>query len=86
MFCSTVSQGKTPLSWNTKMRRRSGPRTRSPWVSTSPSVGARKPPITFSSVDFPQPEGPTMHTNSPGLTSKRMRSSTRIGSPPPSPG
>src|SRR5712692_4046737 len=30
----------------------------------SPAVGARKPAMILSSVDFPQPEGPTMQRNS----------------------
>src|SRR3990172_9215221 len=85
MFCSTVSQGKTPFSWNTKMRRRSGPRTGSPSTSTAPALWRRKPPITLSSVDFPQPEGPTMQTNSPRRTSRSTSRRTWIG-PPPFPG
>src|SRR4029450_5322034 len=38
-FWSTVSQGNTPLSWNTKMRRGSGPRTGSARSRTSPGGG-----------------------------------------------
>jgi len=75
-------EGKTPSSWNTKMRRGSGRRTGSPCASTSPRVGARKPASTFKSVDLPQPDGPTMHTNSPVVTSKSIPSSTRVGSLP----
>src|SRR5262245_15651742 len=36
----------------------------------SPAVGARKPAMTLSSVDLPQPEGPTMHRNSEASMSK----------------
>src|SRR5215467_16293473 len=32
--------------------------------------GARKPAMTLSSVDLPQPEGPTMHRNSEASMSK----------------
>src|SRR3954470_21554102 len=35
-----------------------------------PADGFVRPAITLSRVDFPQPEGPTMETNSPGATSK----------------
>ena len=80
-FWSTVSQGNTPFSWNTKMRRGSGPVTASPCTRTSPRVGRRKPPITFSSVDLPQPEAPTMQSISPGATSKLMSSSASTNSP-----
>ena len=40
MFSSTVSQGNTPRSWKTKMRRGSGPVTRSPSIVTSPAWAA----------------------------------------------
>src|SRR5262245_30860550 len=36
----------------------------------SPAVGARKPAMTLSSVDLPQPEGPTMQRNSEASMSK----------------
>jgi hypothetical protein len=36
----------------------------------------------FSSVDFPQPEGPTIQTNSPSLTDKLIFSRTGIEPPP----
>ena len=45
-----------------------GPFTRSPSTVTMPVVGLRKPATALSSVDFPQPEGPTIETNSPGFT------------------
>ena len=34
-------------------------------IIISPSVSFSKPAISLSSVDFPQPEGPTKTTNSP---------------------
>ena len=40
---STVSHGKTPRSWKTKMRRGSGPSTASPSIVIAPLVGERKP-------------------------------------------
>ena len=36
---------------------------------TSPAVGSSRPAMHFSSVVLPQPDGPTMHTNSPAATS-----------------
>jgi len=38
---------------------------RSPKTRTLPSVAASRPAITLSSVDFPQPLGPTMATKAP---------------------
>ena len=61
-FSSTVYQGNTPCSWKTKAGRSSDART------TSPAVAVSRPPRTRSSVDFPQPDGPRMHTNSPFST------------------
>src|SRR5579875_261016 len=40
-----------------------------------PVVGRSRPPSRASRVDFPQPEGPVMATNSPGATSKETPSS-----------
>ena len=36
----------------------------------SPDVGLSKTPIIFINVDFPEPDGPTMDTNSPSSTFK----------------
>ena len=41
------------------------PATR-PSMRTAPEVGRSRPPIRLSSVDFPEPDGPTMETISPG--------------------
>src|SRR5688572_26694082 len=81
MFSRTVIQGKIAYSWNTKMRRRSGPFTRTPSISMLPSSALSKPPHMLSSVDFPQPEGPSMQRNSPDRTSKSMPASTSIQLP-----
>src|ERR1700674_1046852 len=81
MLPSTVSHGKTPRSWNTKMRRGSGPVTGSPSIATAPAVGTRNPPTMFKSVDFPQPDGPSMQTSSPSRTSRSMFSRTRVSFP-----
>jgi hypothetical protein len=44
----------------------------SPSIFILPSVGVSIPPIRFSSVDFPAPEGPRITTNSPLSSSKSM--------------
>src|SRR5436305_10679821 len=49
-----------------------------PWPcdhATVPAVGSLSPAMMRSAVDFPQPDGPTTDTNSPGCTSKSKRSS-----------
>ena len=67
-FSRTVFQGKSEYCWNTMPRSALGPFTSSPSTVTVPAVGFRKPATAFNSVDFPQPDGPTIETNSPGLT------------------
>ncbi len=76
MFFSTVSHGKIAYCWNTTPRRASGPVTCSPSTSTSPESVCRKPAARLSSVDFPQPLGPSTLTNSPLRTPKSTPSST----------
>src|SRR5215217_5177694 len=44
--------------------------TRSPPMKRSPSVMSSRPAMRRSSVDFPQPEGPTKTTNSPSWMSR----------------
>src|SRR3954464_2688330 len=41
------------------------PASASPRMRTVPDVGLSNPAATFSSVDLPQPVGPTTETNSP---------------------
>ena len=47
-----------------------------PPISISPEVMSSSPAIMRSSVDFPQPEGPTSTTNSPSAMSREMSLST----------
>src|SRR5579872_7064445 len=47
----------------------------SPSISISPSVGRSRPPIKFSSVDFPEPDGPMIDTISPRPMCRSSRSS-----------
>src|SRR4051812_28696650 len=51
-----------------------GPLRSAPSTCTPPASGARKPAMMFISVVLPQPDGPTIATNSPSATSK-LRSS-----------
>ena len=74
-FASTLIQGNSPLSWNTMALT-----TAQPGASTriAPLDWASSPARIRSKVDFPQPEGPTMQTNSPGDTLRLMSSSARM--------
>ena len=63
--------------WNTKpiFRSRTWARAASSRVRTStpsrenrPRVGTSRQPMMFISVDFPEPDGPMMATNSPRST------------------
>src|SRR3569832_2308532 len=47
-----------------------GPLRNAPSTCTPPASGARKPAMMFMSVVLPQPDGPTIATNSPSETSK----------------
>ncbi len=44
-------------------------------------VGRLEQPRRFRSVDLPEPEAPTMATNSPGFASRSTPASTGIGAP-----
>ena len=48
------------------------PLTTLPPIAISPSVISSRPAIIRSSVDFPQPDGPTRATNSPSSISSEM--------------
>src|SRR5258705_12474465 len=59
-----------------------------PWISAGgyptrrrPDDGVNSPAAMFSSVDFPQPLGPTIATNEPARTAKEISSSARYGRP-----
>src|ERR1700712_1664044 len=51
---------------------------RLPSIIRSPEVMLSRPAMDLNSVDFPQPEGPTKTTNSPGWISRSMPWSTSI--------
>src|SRR5688572_666351 len=49
--------------------------TGTPRMAMRPALGARRPASSITSVDLPQPEGPTMDRNSPGRMSNDTPSS-----------
>jgi hypothetical protein len=51
--------------WKTMPRLVCGRSTAVPAIVTVPDVGDSSPAMIMASVDLPQPEGPTMETNSP---------------------
>ena len=55
--------------------------TRLPSNSTVPAVAGVSPAITSSSVDLPQPDGPTTAKNSPGAISRSIGPSACSGAP-----
>src|ERR1035438_3092563 len=65
MLSATVSQGKDVYFWKTMPRSRPGPPTGLPSTRISPVSGWSRPAIMRSSVDFPQPDGPSRTLNSP---------------------
>src|SRR2546430_13933502 len=83
-FCRTVIQGNTEPRWAIMIPRRLGARTGRPSINTSPRSGCSNPASSLSRVDFPQPDGPTIATNSPTPTVKDI-SSRADTSPSPAP-
>src|SRR5258707_10947278 len=78
-FSCTVSQGKrASVLWKMTPRLTLGPRTGWPPTDTVPDVAGRKPATRLSSVDFPQPLGPSRHTNSPAATSRLIFETIRF--------
>ena len=84
MFSHTVSTGTRLKLWNTKpiLRRRKMVRASSfrekmslPSTVTAPPVGRSSPPSMCSKVDLPEPEVPTIATNSPSSTARSTPSS-----------
>ena len=49
-----------------------------PLILTVPEVGVRNPEIKFNKVVFPHPDGPTMHSILPLLTSRLISDNTVI--------
>ena len=61
---ATVRQGSSVASWNTYPRLSRG-------TEIEPLVLVSRPDAMRRRVDFPHPDGPTMVTNSPGVTARR---------------
>src|SRR3954469_15115282 len=57
------------------------PTTGAPSTHTPPALGRRVPASTFSSVDLPQPLGPTMARNSRSRTARSSPSTARTVAP-----
>ena len=53
--------------------------TARPATTTRPAVAGRSPEMILSSVDLPQPLGPTSATSSPRSTAKEMSRSASTG-------
>ena len=92
-FSNAVSIGSRKNRWKTKPISRSRRRLRSasgsdptsrPWNRTSPLVGTSTQPRTCSSVDLPQPDGPTTPRYSPSANARSTRRSARRPARPPS--
>ena len=60
----------------------SSPCTSAPFSRYVPAVGVSRQPRRFMSVDLPEPDWPTMATNSPRSMAKETPSSARTVSPP----
>src|ERR1700682_1882647 len=63
-----------------------GPVTGSPSRSTWPVVGRSSPATMRSSVDLPQPDGPSRQMKSLSATRSEVGSMARVGGPPRTPG
>src|SRR5262245_31980382 len=66
----TVIQGNTDPRCAISTARGLGRSTARPSITTSPRSGRSNPDNTWSSVDLPQPDGPTIETNSPSAISR----------------
>src|SRR5690242_10318844 len=75
-FSRTVSHGNTEPCCEIMMPRASGLVRCAPSMTTSPASGRMKPASMLRSVDLPQPDGPTIATNSPSRTVKLTSSMT----------
>src|SRR5436190_15969009 len=86
MFDATSSQGSDASSWNTTPTP-SGtlPAIVLPSNATVPSLVVARPAITSSSVDLPQPDGPTTAKNSPRAISRSTGPSASTGPVRPRP-
>ena len=63
-----VSHGNSIGLWKSMPRSGAGPVTGMPPTVTEPSSDLSAPATMRSRVDFPQPDGPSRQTSSPGAT------------------
>ena len=82
MLPRTESHGNSAGSWNRTARSGPGPVIGAPSSNAWPPLGRSRPASTFRIEVFPQPLGPSRHTNSPGSTSKDTSLAAVIMSPP----
>src|SRR5579883_1056261 len=77
----TVFQGNSANCWKTTARSGPGPVTRRPSTLTLPLVGNSKPATMRRHVVLPQPDGPTIATNSSSAMTRSMRSTATMPVP-----
>ncbi len=75
MFSRTVFQGNSANCWKTTARSGPGCVTALPLTLTMPALGGSKPATMRRQVVLPQPDGPTIATNSLSAISRLMSSS-----------
>src|ERR1700680_1044814 len=80
-FFLVVSQGNSIGLWNSMPRSGAGPATGRPPTVTEPSSEASAPATMRSRVDFPQPDGPSRQTSSPGATRRLIPESATARRP-----
>ncbi len=64
-FSSAVRHGTSRGDWNTNAISGQASRGARPSTVMRPLLMSSRPPIIRNDVDFPQPDGPRMQTNSP---------------------
>ena len=74
---SVVRHGSSVGAWKAMPTNLSGPVTRCPATVTEPRVGGLRPVVSFMNVDLPQPDGPTIATNSPGRIVSEISSTAK---------
>ncbi len=80
MLPRTLRQASSTGFWNTMPTSSGGSTTGLPATVIVPPEGSINPAISFSSVDLPQPDGPTTATNSPSAMSRSI--GLRVGTSP----
>jgi hypothetical protein len=75
---SVVRHGSSDADWNAMPVILSGFVTGCPSMTTAPRDGSFRPVASFMKVDLPQPEGPTIATNSPRSAVSEMSSTAKL--------